>query len=134
MKYGYLGAGQGAKYSRALQNLKIGSKVFAYMKGLGYVGYGEVVQAATPIRDFVPEGQKKPILKLPLKAPRPGLHAANRELSEWCVGVRWHKTFAREHAKTFKGVFANQNIVCKLRDPSTTRFLEKEFGITDGSK
>jgi hypothetical protein len=32
--------------------LKAGDKIFAYMKGLGYVGYGEVMKEATPIGDF----------------------------------------------------------------------------------
>lgn len=36
-------------------------------------------------------------------------------LSEWAVAIKWLKAFPREEAKTFKGVFANQNIVCKLR-------------------
>ena len=39
-RYGYIGAGQGVKYSDALTRLKVGSKIFAYMKGLGYVGHG----------------------------------------------------------------------------------------------
>jgi len=34
-------------------------------------------------------------------------------------------------AKTFKGVFANQNIVCKLRHEETVDFLIREFGISE---
>jgi hypothetical protein len=31
--------------------------------------------------------------------------------------------------KTFPGAFANQNVVCKLRDAATLEFLRREFGI-----
>ena len=41
--------------------------------------------------------------------------------------VEWLKTFPREEAKTFNGVFANQNIVCQLRHPETVEFLKREF-------
>jgi hypothetical protein len=46
VQYGYIGAGQGEKYSRPLQHLKMGDRIFAYMRGLGYVGYGEVTKEA----------------------------------------------------------------------------------------
>jgi hypothetical protein len=128
VKYGYLGAGQGEKYSRPLRHLKVGDKLFAYMKGLGYVGYGEVVKEALPIRDFVVESLGKPILDLPLQAPRPAENKESPGESEWAVGVRWMKSVPRDQAKTFKGIFANQNIVCKLRDTKTLEFLRGEFG------
>jgi hypothetical protein len=40
------------------------------------------------------------------------------------------KTFERDQAKRFPGMFANQNIVCQLRDTATADFLRKEFGVT----
>jgi hypothetical protein len=47
------------------------------------------------------------------------------------VGVEWRKTFPLSEAKTFVGVFANQNIVCKLRQTATVDFLRREFSIDD---
>jgi len=129
-KYGYLGAGQGAKYSRALSQLKIGDKLFAYMKGIGYVGYGEVTKEATPIGDFVVEQLRKPLLELELRAPRVAENKDVPEKAEWAVGVHWLKAVPREQAKTFKGIFANQNIVCKLGDQKTVDFLRSQFGAS----
>lgn len=129
-KYGFIGAGQGEKYSRPLQHLKAGDRFFAYMKGLGYVGFGEVTKEAVPVRDFIVEEHGRPLLDLPLLAPRATANVDTPETSEWAVGVRWLKAFSREQAKTFKGVFANQNIVCKLRDPKTLEFLRSEFEAT----
>jgi hypothetical protein len=50
-------------------------------------------------------------------------------MAEWAVGVKWLKAYPREEACTFKGIFANPNVVCKLRDPKTTEFLRNQFGI-----
>jgi hypothetical protein len=50
-------------------------------------------------------------------------------LSEWAIGVNWLKSYSAEDAKTFKGVFANQNVVCELKHSETAEFLEREFGI-----
>lgn len=127
-KYGYVGAGQAEKYSRPLQHLQPGDKIFAYMKGQGYVGYGEVAKPAVPIREFVPDGQQRPLLDLPLRAKNAKANSDSPERSEWAVGVRWIKAVDREDARTFKGAFANQNIVCKLRDDRTLDFLRAEFG------
>jgi Endonuclease NucS len=127
-KYGYIGAGQGEKYSRPLRHLQVGDKIFAYMKGIGYVGYGEVTKEAAPIRDFVVDQFGRPLLDLPLRAVHAAENKDSAEDSEWAVGVKWLKEVPREQAKTFKGAFANQNIVCKLRDPKTLEFLRAEFG------
>jgi hypothetical protein len=128
-KYGYIGAGQGEKYSRPLRHLQVGDKIFAYMKGIGYVGYGEVSKEAASIGAFVVDQLGKPLLELPLRAPRAAENKDVAEKAEWVVGVRWLKEVPREQAKTFKGVFANQNIVCKLRDPKTLEFLRSEFSV-----
>jgi ribosomal protein L30E len=55
VKYGYIGAGQGPKYSDPLKKLKEGDPIFAYMKGLGYVGFGIVREPAKMVKDFVVE-------------------------------------------------------------------------------
>ena len=99
------------------------------MRGIGYVGYGEVTKQATPIGNFVVDQLGKPLLELPLRAARAAENKDSPEKAEWVVGVRWLKEVHREQAKTFKGVFANPNIVCKLRDPKTLEFLRSEFGV-----
>ncbi len=52
----------------------------------------------------------------------------DENLSEWAVGIDWFKTFLSRDAKTFVGIFANQNIVCKLRDERTLKVVHEEFG------
>jgi hypothetical protein len=128
-KYGFLSAGQGEKYGNAMKKLKQGDLVFAYMKGTGYVGFGAITTSASMVRDFSPGTSGKKLLELALKAPNMADNKDDPALSEWVVGVEWQKTLDRDQAKRFHGIFANQNIVCLLRDPATVDFLKREFDV-----
>ncbi len=125
-KHGFIGAGQGKTYSSALNRLNIGDKIYAYMAGKGYVGFGEVTQSARMIKDFSVDG--KSLLEHKLEAKKPEENMDSEELSEWVVGVNWIKTVESSDAKTFSGIFANPNIVCKLRHEKTLKFVQKAFG------
>jgi len=127
-KYGFVSAGGGTQFARAIQRLRIGDKFFAYLSGVGYVGYGEVTQEAVMIRDFVVDGVGKKLLELPLKSPNAGVHPDNPDLCEWVVQVHWLKTFPREKARFLRGVPVYRNVVCKLNNPKTVDFLKREFG------
>lgn len=126
-RYGFVSAGQGEKYSKPLRKLGLGDKIFAYMKGVGYVGYGEVTTLAVPITEFTPAGSDQTLLQEPLAAPKAGENANDQAMAEWVVGVRWLKTYERSDARRFPGMFANQNIVCKLTDQQTLDFVMREF-------
>ena len=128
VKYGFISAGQGVRYSGSLKKLEIGSTIYAYMAGLGYVGLGKVIQKAIPIKDFTVGSEKTPLLEVELQAKYPGANSDNLALSEWVVGVKWLKTFPKEQARRFVGAFANQNIACKLTNKATLEFLREEFG------
>jgi hypothetical protein len=127
--YGFISAGQGAKYSNFLKRLKVGDKIFAYMTKLGYVGFGEVIREAVMIKDFFVDEESKSLLELPLKAKKADENSDSSELSEWAIGIKWLRSFPAEDARRFKGAFANQNIVCELRHAETVDFLEQEFGV-----
>jgi hypothetical protein len=126
-KYGLLSAGHGRVYSSQLEKLSVGEPVFAYQKKAGYVGYGTVTHPAAMARDFEVDGQL--LLDLPLTQPTLAHNKDDPELAEYVVGIDWHKTVPISEAKTFTGAFANQNIVCKLRDPATIEFLKREFEV-----
>ena len=101
------------------------------MKGLGYVGFGIVREPAKMVKDFVVEGGQKTLLDVPLTAPNAADNRDDPKLGEWGVGVDWKKTFDRNDARYFKGIFANQNIVCKLRHKRTIDFLRAQFEVHD---
>jgi hypothetical protein len=129
VKYGFLSAGQGKIYSEAMKKLKVGDKIFAYLKGSGYVGFGCVTQEAVMATDFKVNGQS--LFDLPLVQAGIKNNADNPELSEWPIAIKWIKTYPRDQARTFTGIFANPNIVCKLRDEQTVKFVKREFGIEE---
>jgi hypothetical protein len=128
IRYGYVAAGGGSRYSDALRRLSMGDQILAYQKGLGYVGYGIITRLATPLQDFVlPDGSSLEKSINP-EEPNAGVPV---ERWEYAVGVQWKTHFNLANAKTFKGAFANQNVVCKLSDEETVKFLRKAFDIPD---
>lgn len=126
-RYGFICAGGGEFYSKRLQQLSVGDEVFVYDKGNGYIGYGVVMSEVVPAAEFMT--QDGPLFDQPLAEPRMKRPGAAPEEAEHAVGIDWRKTVDPSHAKRFKGVFANQNIVCKLRDEATIDFLLGEFDV-----
>ena len=128
VRHGYVAAGGGPKYSGSLKKLEIGAEIMAYQKGKGYVGHGVVTNNAQPIHLLrLPDGTRL------ADAMNQSDYNAKRPEVEWeyAVGVQWKKHFDLSAAKTFRGVFANQNVVCKLSDPTTVRFVREAFQIAD---
>jgi hypothetical protein len=127
-RFGYVAAGGGSRYSDALKRLSIGDPILVYQSGVGYVGYGTVSRLATPVHNFTLDDGSSLESTVNPRQPNLGIQP---DLWEFAIGVQWHKSFDLSDAKTFKGAFANQNVVCKLSDTETVRFLRQEFGIPD---
>ena len=126
-KYGYISAGGGPRWISAIKKLSPGDKIFAYIKGSGYVGYGVVGDVAVPVNEFK-VGESLFIESLP-EGHLWRTEEVTDTAGEWFVRVNWMKTFDRENAKWLSNGFANQNVVCKLRDSRTFEFLVKEFSV-----
>lgn len=128
-KYGFVGACGGDFYTKRLNQLHVGDKIFAFQKGAGYIGYGIVNSERVPASLFATsEGT---LFEGPLDQPGIKRNADNPALAEYVVGVDWKKTFDLSSPRWFTGAFANQNIVCKIRDQATVDFLVQEFGLTN---
>jgi hypothetical protein len=99
------------------------------------VGYGIVTSTAVMAKDFEVAGEKLIDIckkdKSSFKEPDLFHHQDDEELAEYLVGVDWKTSLPVESAQTFKGIFANQNIVCKLRNPATLEFLLSRFNVTE---
>lgn len=126
VRYGYVAAGGGNKYSAPLQKLEVGATFFAYLKGHGYLGVGVVTEEAQTPRGIEIDGKPLPEL-----VPRSGFLQTDPAMAANVVRVEWLRTVPVDAGKWFKGAFANQNIVCKLRDEGTVSFLRREFGLDD---
>lgn len=134
-RYGFVSAGHGDKYRKVMSNLFEGARVWAAIPGTGYVGVGEVTAPAVGVKEFEVEldGKSVPILQAPLEATNMGEDADDPEQSEYLARVRWIDTRQREMAVWEKGMFANQNVVAKLRQPFTLQRLSETFDVGGGA-
>ena len=130
-KYGFVAAGGGEWYSRTLRNVPLGARVWVYIPRRGYVGVGHVIGEPRPLKEVVVKvgGQAKKLVELPLEAsyknqPRPG-----EDITEWVLPIGWERTLPRSDAIRAKGMFANRNSACPLRDEFTLALLVKAFGV-----
>lgn len=125
-QYRFISAGGGARWINAIKKLKNGDRIFALIKGKGYVGYGIVEEEAVIVKQYQVNG--KPIIQ-DLPEDHPWRADKDTLKDEWMVKVEWLKTVDAEDARWFKGAFANQNVVCKLRDQNTFKFLIEQFDV-----
>lgn len=124
-KYGFITAGGAPKYYNPLRHLKVGDRLVAYQKKAGYLGVGTVRSESVPADEYkLADGR-------PLAAVAPDIRGRADDHGERVVGVKWLKTIPTNEGKTFTGVFANQNVVCKLRHGPTLEFLRSEFGFPE---
>lgn len=131
VRYGFVSAGQGKWYSQSLKALDVGHRVFACVPGAGYVGVGTVTEQAVPASEFevVVDGQAVPVLDAPLEAPQMAENAGDPDLSEYVVRVDWERTVPVAEARWEKGMFANQNSACRLRNRFTLERLAALFEL-----
>lgn len=124
-KYGFMTAGGGPRFREAIRRLSPGDRFFAYATGHGYVGFGEVISAAIPQRDFVPPGQSKRLVDLPTAATPERETMGDDDRCEWCAAVRWTKTLRREEGVLSSG--ARRGTVVQIKSPELVRHLLHEF-------
>ncbi len=133
-RYGFVSAGGGPVYTKPLEQLYPGARVFAYKPWpvRGYVGAGTVTGKPVPIRDFQVQenGQAKRLLEANLAGHDYfARNAESLELCEYVVPVEWAATRPIDDAVWETGLFANQMTVCKLRDRTTIEHLEQAFEL-----
>jgi hypothetical protein len=132
VRFGFVSGGGGRWYSRTLEQLQPGNRVFVCIPQSGYVGVGDVISSSVPVQDFRVEVDEHevPILEAPeLHATSMGKDANDPEKSEYVVGVKWLKTVPSDQAIWEKGMFANQNTACALRSSFTRDRVLQRLGL-----
>lgn len=137
-QYGFISAGGGSWYSRTLNVLEPGGRIWVNIPGgAGYVGVGIVLENPIPIDDFQVDdgkGNMVPIISLPLKISQSTTYKQDAQKAEHMVRVKWIKTVPIDDAIKEKGFFGNQNSAAKPRDKKwvyTIERLKTRFGIAD---
>lgn len=102
---------------RSLQQLPEGARVWACIPKAGYVGVGISTGPARPLG----ESDLDP-------AALAGTYGHANGEDEWVVPVTWLKVLPRSEAVWEKGMFANQNSACRLRNKFTLERVLAAFG------
>ncbi|WP_228266728.1 endonuclease NucS domain-containing protein [Ornithinimicrobium ciconiae] len=133
---GFVSAGGGAWYSRSLRALPEGARVNVHIPGRGYVAVGTTLREAQRFADaeVSVDGQWVRLTDHPLAGT---YHhgpdgSADAELEEYVVPVQWEVAKPASDAYWEKGMFANQNSACKLRQEFTLERLAERFDLGDG--
>jgi hypothetical protein len=131
-KYGFISAGGGEWFSKTLKKLPIGARVFACIPKTGYVGVGVVAGPAQPFESATVsvDGAPTQLATLPLAGnyTHPPL-PEGEDSGEYVVPISWQQTRTRSDAFWVKGMFANQNSACKLRNAFTLEQLATAFDL-----
>lgn len=133
-KYGYVSGGGGTWYSKTLNMLEIGKRIWVNVPGQGYVGVGIVSGPVVKVDEFEinDNGTKRMLKEDDLVGKNIFANADNDEKSEYLVKVDWIKTLGLSSPIKEKGFFGNQNTVCKpvtKKWNHTVERLKKRFEV-----
>lgn len=135
VKYGFVCAGGGRWYSGTLSQLEIGGRIWVNVPGSGYVGVGVVQEGPVRVKDFEvtdEKGASRRLREMNIIGTGIFANADDEEKSERLVRVEWLKTVQLDNAIKEKGLFGNQNSVCKPKTKKwryTVERLKARFGM-----
>ncbi|MGA7291614.1 MAG: nuclease [Terriglobales bacterium] len=127
VQYGFICAGGGAWYSKTLQLLNPGDRVWVNVPGYGYVGVGKVIGRVSPASTFLvttPQGEV-PVLDVAKGGTYEREFVNDLERCEYFVPIQWLQTVPLEKAVKEIGFFGNQNSVCKPTTPKWRTTVER---------
>ena len=132
IEFGFICAGGAPWYSRTLQLLAPGDRVWVKIPGTGFVGVAKVVGRSEPANTFK-VNTKDGIQSVIDVAKKGSYHSEffdDNEKTEYFVPVKWLETVSIDKAVQEVGMFGNQNSICKPTTPkwrSTVDRLKEKF-------
>lgn len=130
VQFGFISAGQAARFRDAMLEFRPGDVVAAYLKGFGFVGIGQLTSSAKPIREAIIGGN--PLLNCELRCKSMSDNVNSDKKCEYVATVNWIKTVGRNDAKWApkSGLFTTQLVRAALnKQPATIKYLEEVFGV-----
>lgn len=126
-KYGFISAGGGRWYTKTLELLGPGDRLWVRVPGEGYVGVGRVKARAVAAKDFTLETDAGP--RSPMEVLSTGTAIAataeDPERCEYFVAVEWLDTVPVNQAFKEVGLFGNQNSACQPQTPKWRHTVER---------
>jgi hypothetical protein len=136
VKYGFICAGGGLWYTKTLQLLNPGDRVWVKAPGYGFVGVCRVKGQSQPAASFRIKTRKGefPALEVLKGGHYHRKHMRNKEHCEYFVSVHWLQTVPLDQAVDEVGLFGNQNTICQPTAPKwryTVDRLKERFPSYD---
>tara|TARA_R110000803_G_C11979605_1_gene320585 strand:+ start:158 stop:895 length:738 start_codon:yes stop_codon:yes gene_type:complete len=129
--YGFISAGHSPHFRDEIVRFEEGDIIAAYLRGNGYVGIGQIIDRARPVRDVILNNQ--PLSDCNLEQPNLILDSNDENLSEFVALVEWFVSVGAADAKwvSRSGLFSSQRCRASLdNQPVTVSFLEESFNIS----
>jgi len=119
VRYGFICGGGGPWYSKTLQLLTPGDRVWVNVPSIGYVGVARVTSEAQPFAEFWvrTDAGEIPFQEADVNGTYHREYAHDPERCEYFVPVDWLQTVPLQDAIKEVGLFGNQNTVCKPTTP-----------------
>ncbi len=128
-KYGFISAGQGQQWARAICGFNVGDIFAAYLKGKGFVGIGQITEKARPIRELRING--RPLVSLPLECRKMDDNIDSDEKCEYVALAKWIKAVHEGEAKFKSGIYTTTHVRASLHNhPETRSYLEEAFDVS----
>lgn len=130
-RYGFIAGGGATWYSKTLNLLSEGSRVWVNIPKTGYVGVAEVTGERCRADEFLVDADqgRQTLLAATTVNDYPHLHKfgepGDEETLEYVVPVRWLASFPASQAFSEVGLFGNQNTVCKPTTPKWSHTVER---------
>ncbi len=130
LKYGFLSANISGS-GRSIYNVQAGDTIYCHIAGSGFVGIGECISTAVPMKDFTVtiDDVQTPILQ----APWVSEDSKNKldQNKEVFIGVKWKK-FANDADDGYweKGMISVPLVAYTLSDKTTYKKVREHFGYT----
>lgn len=127
VEFGFISGGGGSWYSKTLQQLHPGDRVWVNIPATGYVGVGRVTGVYQPAESFTVATSTGdvPILDVAKRGTYMRAAVGDRDRCEYFVPIRWLDTVPRDRAVHEIGLFGNQNTVAKPVTPKWRETVER---------
>lgn len=127
VKFNFVSAGGGAWYSKTLNLLEPGDRIWVKAPGAGFVGVGRVTGKPQPTLSFrvTTDQGDLPVLEAAKGAQYHRQYVDDPERCEYFVPVNWLQTVSLGNAINEIGLFGNQNTVCKPTTPKWRYTVER---------
>lgn len=134
-RFGFVSAGGGPWFSKTLKSVPVGARVNVHIPKLGYVAVGITLAQAQRFDEAKVSinGDWVPLASRDLEGTyRSSITTCDLdEDAEYVIPVRWLVAVPSSDAYWEKGMFANQNSACKLRQEFTLDHLRQHFSLDE---